>query len=207
LLHRDVNPANIMLQIRNGESAAVLIDFGLARDFDHDLTQTRTEEITPGYTPLELYSRDAERGAYTDIYALGATLYELLTGKVPPNAQDRKLSNAPLMFPGSIRRPMKHVIKWAMELEGKNRPQSVREWLDMLSGATSSVAPALSPSVPQSSQSTSPQRWDTWQWLFAGLVAIGTLLGGIAAMMTVLKPSPAPNPTQITPNPTQTRQP
>jgi eukaryotic-like serine/threonine-protein kinase len=50
LLHRDVNPANIMLRIRNGESEAVLIDFGLARDFDRDLTQTRTEEFTPGYT-------------------------------------------------------------------------------------------------------------------------------------------------------------
>jgi eukaryotic-like serine/threonine-protein kinase len=206
LLHRDVTPANIMLRIRNGESEAVLIDFGLARDFNHDLTQTRTEETTPGFTPLELYSRDAERGAFTDIYSLGATLYELLTGKMPSNAQARKLSNAPLVFPDSMSKPIRQAIKWAMELDGKDRPQSVQEWLDTLGGAIASpVSPAPNPSVLSPPQ----PRWETWQVVIAGIAAIGGLLGGIAAMMTVLKPSPvpSPSPTQTTPSPTQTRQP
>lgn len=204
LLHRDVTPANIMLRIRNGESEAVLIDFGLARGFYTDLTQTRTEEITPGFTPLELYSRDAERGAYTDIYSLGATLYELLTGKMPPNAQDRKLSNVPLVFPDSISKSIKQAIKWAMELDGKDRPQSVQEWLDTLGRA---IASPISP-TPNSLGSSTPQRqWETWQVVIAGIAAIGTLLAGIAAIMPLLKPSPLPSPTQTIPTPTQTRQP
>jgi eukaryotic-like serine/threonine-protein kinase len=172
LLHRDVTPANIMLRIRNEESEAVLIDFGLARDFDHDLTQTRTEEITPGFTPLELYSRDGVRGAFTDIYSLGATLYELLTGKMPPNAQARKLSNAPLVFPDSMSKPIRQAIKWGMELDGKDRPQSVQEWLRNLGGAVNqSGSPA-----PKLLEASSPQqRWETWQIVIAGVAAIGGL--------------------------------
>ena len=199
LLHRDVTPANIMLRIRNGESEAVLIDFGLARDFDHDLTLTRTEEITPGFTPLELYSRNGERGAYTDIYSLGATLYELMTGKVPPNADVRKLSNAPLVFPDSMSKPIRQATKWAMELERKDRPQSVKEWLDSLGGAIASQ------SVYQVSSQPPLQKQ-------RNIGEIGSLLGGIAAIIAVIVTivtlfKPSPNPTQTTPNPTQIRQP
>jgi eukaryotic-like serine/threonine-protein kinase len=204
LLHRDVTPANIMLRIRDGVSEAVLIDFGLARDFDHDLTQTRTEEITPGFTPLELYSRNGERGAYTDIYSLGATLYELLTGKMPPNADARKLSNAQLVFPDTMRQPIRQAIKWAMELERDDRPQSVKEWLDSLGGAIASQPVPQAPSQP-----VSEKRWETWQVVIAGFAALGGLLGGIAAMITVLKPVPTPpaNSTQPSSNPPEIRQP
>lgn len=72
LLHRDIRPENIM--VRAGKGEAVLIDFGLALDFDEELTQIRTEEVAKGFAPLELYSREGKRGPYTDIYGLGATL-------------------------------------------------------------------------------------------------------------------------------------
>ena len=92
-LHRDIRPGNIM--IRSGKPEAVLIDFGLALDFDHELTRTRAEEMATGYAPIECYSRDATRGAYTDIYSLGAMLYELLTGHVPIGAMHENLSISP----------------------------------------------------------------------------------------------------------------
>jgi eukaryotic-like serine/threonine-protein kinase len=195
LLHRDITPRNIMLRIRDGKSEAVLIDFGLARDFELDLTQTRTEEISPGFTPLELYSRSKARGAYTDIYSLGATLYVLLTGKVPPNADDRKLSGATLDFPKGISGEVKRAIEWAMKPEGEDRPQLVQEWLKTLP-QPEAAASQQSATLPSSLESK--KRLD-WTLIFAGITAIGTLLAGfqlIPALMQATKTDPTPTPTQ-----------
>jgi eukaryotic-like serine/threonine-protein kinase len=199
LLHRDVTPANIMLRTRNGESEAVLIDFGLAREFDHDLTQTRTEEITPGYTPLELYSRNAKRGAFTDIYSLGATLYNLLTGKIPPSAEDRKLLNARIDFQG-ISRPMKQAIEWALELEPSDRPQSVQEWLEALEQTpqTPSNSPVISPvNPPDSSTRQQKINWATF-WAAAGVIvaALGLVIQQCASSNS--PPPSSPSPAQTT---------
>jgi len=77
LLHRDVKPQNIM--VRSGKSEAVLIDFGIAREFTPDVTQTHTALWTPFYASPEQYNPRARRGAYTDVYGLAATLYKLRT--------------------------------------------------------------------------------------------------------------------------------
>ncbi len=134
IVHRDVRPENIM--VRSGEQQAVLIDFGLALDSDSELTQTRTEEIAEGFAPLELYSRGEPKGAYTDIYALGATLYLLLIGETPPNAKDRLLNHVPLRLPQEINphisdRVNKAIIR-AMALKPENRPQSIKEWFELM---------------------------------------------------------------------------
>lgn len=81
LLHRDLKPSNIM--IRAGKQEAVLIDFGIARQFIPGKIQRHTEHRTPGYAPLEQYVTYAERGEYTDVYALAVTLHEMLTRKLP----------------------------------------------------------------------------------------------------------------------------
>jgi len=67
LLHRDVKPQNIML--RSGKSEAILIDFGIAREFTPNLTQTHTQILSDGFAPIEQYDKRAKRGAYTDVYA------------------------------------------------------------------------------------------------------------------------------------------
>ncbi|WP_229455457.1 protein kinase, partial [Nostoc sp. CHAB 5715] len=68
LIHRDVHPGNILLRNREGQLEAVLIDFGLALDFDHILTTSRTRETSDGFTPPELYARGTITRAYSDIY-------------------------------------------------------------------------------------------------------------------------------------------
>ena len=134
VLHRDIRPGNIM--IRAGKPEAVLIDFGLALDFDEELTRTRTQELAAGFAPIECYSRDAKRGAFTDIYSLGAMLYELLTGKLPVNAMTRKIDHQPLISPQGFNTEISdrtsRAILWALELEADKRPQSIQAWFKKL---------------------------------------------------------------------------
>ncbi len=136
LVHRDVKPANIMLRFRDGQSEAVLIDFGLVREFDHDLTVTNPEqEAEEGFAPIEMYNSNAQRGAYTDVYSLAATLYNLLTGKVPPDA--RELSKGiSLEPPKTINPKISDRVNDAI-MKGLNplvqaRPQTMKEWLNLL---------------------------------------------------------------------------
>ncbi|MGB5961885.1 MAG: serine/threonine-protein kinase [Coleofasciculaceae cyanobacterium] len=135
LLHRDVKPQNIMLR---GKSEAVLIDFGIAREFTPNLTQTHTQMLSNGFAPIEQYDKRAKRGAYTDVYALAATLYALLTGRVPPSATGRersilKLKNDPIELPKQINSSLTDRVNQAilkgMAIQPEERPQSMQEWL------------------------------------------------------------------------------
>jgi serine/threonine protein kinase len=86
LLHRDIKPSNIM--IVHGD--AVLIDFGSAAEFaPRESVRITHRVVTPAYAPLEQYASVAKLGPYTDIYSLGATFYEAVTGVPPPSALER----------------------------------------------------------------------------------------------------------------------
>ncbi|MCF2149886.1 serine/threonine protein kinase [Desmonostoc muscorum LEGE 12446] len=136
LVHRDIKPANIM--IRAGSKEAVLIDFGLARGIDSKkLSVSNLEtEAEAGFTPPELYSHTIELGAYTDVYSLAATLYNLLTGQVPTSAKERLQNHTPLPEPTQLNPQISHNINrdilWAMDLDPKKRPQCIEAWLDSL---------------------------------------------------------------------------
>ena len=133
LLHRDIKPQNIML--RSGKREAVLIDFGIAREFSPNLTQTHTQILSDGYAPIEQYDRRAKRGAFTDVYALAATLYSILTGEVPMFAPLRAIGNeleSPKKLNSNISDRVNQAILKGMELKPENRPQSIQEWLSIL---------------------------------------------------------------------------
>ena len=133
ILHRDVTPKNIL--VRNNKSEAVLIDFGIARDFTPNLIQTHTTYKTPFYAPPEQYNPRAKRGPFMDVYSLAATLYKLLTGKEPEASVSRAVG-CPLAEPKEINsnisdRVNKAILK-GLELQSENRPQSVQDWLELL---------------------------------------------------------------------------
>lgn len=133
LLHRDLKPRNIMIRIDKSE--AVLIDFGIAREFIPNVIQRHTAYRTPGFAPPEQYELEAPRGEYIDIYALAATLYNLLTAVVPTNADDRRQNirlEPPQYFNPKISNRVNQAILRGMDLESTYRPQSVQEWLDLL---------------------------------------------------------------------------
>ncbi|MGF1478185.1 MAG: serine/threonine protein kinase [Cyanophyceae cyanobacterium] len=147
LLHRDLKPRNILVRFRTQE--AVLIDFGIARDFVSDRTQTHSTYATHGFAPKEQYERRSKRGEYTDVYGLAATLYFLLTGVVPPPAFTRVFEET-LAPPKSENRHVSDRVNRAilkgMALQSSHRPQSVEAWLLL-----------LEPRTVRSSQSTVPQ--------------------------------------------------
>jgi serine/threonine-protein kinase len=126
LLHRDLKPHNIM--VRSHVSEAVLIDFGIARGFIPDATQTHTVVLHHGFAPPEQYDEQGHRGEFIDVYALAATLYSLLTATPPPPSFMRLVRDS-LVIPNNVSDLVRNGILEGMKLPAENRPQSVTEWL------------------------------------------------------------------------------
>ncbi|WP_375494272.1 serine/threonine protein kinase [uncultured Nostoc sp.] len=182
LIHRDVHPGNILLRNREGQLEAVLIDFGLALDFDHILTTSRTKEVSDGFTPPELYAKGTITHAYSDIYSLAATLYKLLTGKTPVDAVNRKLNGEHLVSPKDLNPQISdrtnRAILTGMKLDPKERSQSVREWLDSLGLTRETPQPELN--VASNTNSNWQQQIQVWGVVIAAIAAIGTFFSNFS---------------------------
>lgn len=87
LIHRDIAPDNIFLT-KSGE--VKLIDFGASRYATTTHSRSLTVIVKPGYSPEEQYRSRGDQGAHTDVYAVAATLYKMITGKTPPDAMERR---------------------------------------------------------------------------------------------------------------------
>ena len=127
--HLDIKPANIM--IRKKDDKPILIDFGLAKQYDSNGLQTSTTPtgISHGFAPFEQY-RDGgikEFSPQTDVYSLAATLYYLISGQVPPHATDliENELTFPTIFPLSLQTP----IRKAMSTKRQSRPETVLQFL------------------------------------------------------------------------------
>ena len=170
LLHRDIKPHNIMKRDRKSE--AVLIDFGIAREFIPNVTQTHTLAFTHGFAPIEQYDEQAHRGEYTDVYALSATLYHLLSGKVPNPAFMRNVRDSlqPLNQVVNVSNRVHEAVMKGLEIQPDKRSQSVEEWLEIL--IDNLVIPAPMPTIPQlvvpsTPLETVPSRYQKLQQLLA----------------------------------------
>ena len=129
-LHRDIAPDNIMVR---KDGSPVLIDFGSARGQISAHSRTVSALVKPGYSPYEQYATtSSSQGPWTDIYALGATLYHAIAGKRPPDAPSRVVSdeyvNASEAALSSYRNSFLGAIDRALKLEVGERPQSIAEW-------------------------------------------------------------------------------
>lgn len=173
ILHRDIKPDNIMV---TPDYKAILIDFGSAREFEQDKTQMHTSMLTHGYAPPEQYTSNSRKGSYTDIYALGATLYFILTGKVPLEAAARLTE--PLVEPKvlnpSIPPEANQTVMKAMNLKKENRYQQVQDFMDDLQNVRHGVPDKEKDKIPQSKTNDKLR-------LFWIIVPVVVLLGGVVA--------------------------
>jgi len=132
LLHRDIHPANIYLR---DVGPPVLIGFGspavILRGDNEPHVDNR---VAPGYTPVEQYQNDGEIGPWSDLYALGATLYRCLSGATPVDAprrvthiaqdKDDPLTPAMELGAGDYSAALLSAIDWMLEPMASDRPES-----------------------------------------------------------------------------------
>ena len=159
--HLDVKPSNIM--VRREDDRAILIDFGLSKHYDDKGKQTTSTPggVSHGYAPTEMYDSCGTESfnPRIDIYSLGATLYHMVVGEVPPRASE-VLNNGIGRLPARLSATTCNAIERTMQPSSAQRPQSVGALLKLLEGGEPK------PSVHRKS------RW--WVWLLiVAIVAIG----------------------------------
>jgi len=132
-IHRDIKPDNIILGRRG---APIIIDLGAAADF-RGMTQEMLQLIsTPGYAPPEQIIPGAPQGVWIDIYAVGATLYDLISGFPPPRAEERMLgrrfASAAAIGAGRFSTQLLDLIDTCIELNFELRPKNTADLLAQL---------------------------------------------------------------------------
>lgn len=204
IIHRDIKPANIKIAPTTspGPGRAMLVDFGIAKAYDpHTKTTLGARAITPGYSPIEQYGQGTT-DARSDIYALGATLYTMLTGQSPPESIQRQLGASlttirqlnPAISPST-----EQAIMTAMAMMPDQRFQSAADFKATLNStfqpvqvipatqvagmqAVSTGAPLARPSAapPRTyppSADAAPRRARPWLWIgLAGGLALVALV-------------------------------
>lgn len=128
IYHRDISPQNIIITTDN---TPVLIDFGAARQIVGEQSYSLDVVLKHGYSPLEQYTSRGKIGPWSDVYACGATLYYMITGKVPPPSVDR-VDKDELVQPSQIEglrltEEMDDALLTSLAVRSGDRYQSVAE--------------------------------------------------------------------------------
>ena len=202
-LHRDIAPDNIIVR---SDGTPVLLDFGAARRAVAEMSRSLTGIVKAGYSPHEQYSSDGRlQGPWSDLYALGGTLYRAVTGKAPEEATLRfdedNMASAAKLARGKYRRDFLTAIDTCLKVRHSERPRSVAQLRPMLLGRMSQPkaterlmeptyklsgdrtpsqprVPSRVPSLPRFSQATVQQVKRRWPAIAAMVAILGGAYGG-----------------------------
>lgn len=215
LLHLDIKPDNIYLR---ADGPPMLIDFGSARHVARDADPAGPVALTPAYAAIEQYRDQGKLGPWTDIYAIGASLYRCISGADPVDALTRyeaikRHRPDPLTPALALPQPgystyLRECVDWAMRLHPAQRPQSAVALQDALMGKrhpSRKPAPPAGTKTPAAAAPASGDaaetgaagsrrldRWKLAQFAIAGLVALGIAVVFIAYFMRQEPAPPAP---------------
>lgn len=176
LVHRDISPDNIML---DNKGHITLIDFGSARNQAMHTEKTFTVTLKHGYAPPEQYYSKGFQGPWTDVYSICATMYKMLTGKIPTNGLER-IEGAPYVTLSEYGIPVSPstelIIQKGLSIRHQDRYQSVRE----LTNALYYTGYTYRAPVPETPEYTGNSKTP----VIAGLaVALVILIGAIISIL------------------------
>ncbi len=147
--HLDIKPDNIMLQhLAPSVVKPVLIDFGLSKHFDksgHPTSTIRVQGCSDGYAPIEQYAGLNSFAPQADIYALGATLLYMLTGKDPVIASEQTSATIAASLPAQTSAAVRNAIIGAMQMKRSERLPSAEAFIDALNDNDDPTAPTPPP--------------------------------------------------------------
>lgn len=138
IIHRDIAPDNIFL---TDDGEIKLIDFGASRYATTSHSRSLTVVIKQGYSPEEQYRSRGDHGPHTDVYALSATLYKMITGKNPPDAMERRVKyetkskdilEDPRKFNKKLSKNRANAILNALNVRIEDRTPTVAAFIDEL---------------------------------------------------------------------------
>jgi serine/threonine protein kinase len=198
--HLDLKPGNIMV---GTDGTAKLIDFGASKQMSAGEGYTTTTTAmcyTPGYAPTEQIDQKMELiGPWTDLYALGATLYKLLTNNEPPTVSEMQEDGA-FTYPKTVSAKTRHLIRWMMTPRRQMRPQSVAEVREFLRKPFTETATdndsedtVYGPKKPQPAPKPKPTPTPKPAWAKWAAVAVAAFVA-VGVLYFKLKPKEPDNP-------------
>ncbi len=179
IIHRDIAPDNLFI---TKDGSVKVIDFGAARFATTSHSRSLTVIIKPGFSPEEQYRSRKEQGGYTDVYAIGATLYKMITGVTPPDALERyamaESSNKDILEPISkyykkIDQDQENAILNALNIRIEDRTPTMAAFL----GELQSAEPVKR--VYGRIKRTDTLRWPLWAKISVPIVTLALLIFGI----------------------------
>lgn len=142
-IHRDISPDNIYVA---SDGSIKLLDFGAARHAVGEKSQSLSVILKMGFAPEEQYRSKGRQGPWTDIYALAATVYKIITGQMPPESPERVVNDS-IKWPSQLGTVLpayaEAAIITAMAVRARDRFQNMLDFRNAITGKSLSIRPII----------------------------------------------------------------